>query len=139
VAAPTAVADDRPTSGGWARAANAVCAGVNAKVRKLPSPSSGDVLVSDLQAIARLSVDEQAKLAALPRPAGNRLQITRLLVVLRRENTIFSSRLIPALRRNDTVAATRFFRKNDQLGAEFNAIARGLGARTCAENPQPSG
>jgi hypothetical protein len=37
------------------------------------------------------------------------------------------------------VAATRLFKKNDQLGNEFNAIARRLGARVCAENPEPSG
>ena len=139
VGAPTAVGDDRPAQAGWARAANAVCAAVNADVRKLPAPTSGAALVADLRAIVRLSVDERAKLAAIARPAGDRASITRLLTILRTQNTIFSSQLIPALRRNDTVAATRLFRKNDRLGTEFNAIARRLGAQVCAENPQPSG
>jgi hypothetical protein len=139
VGAPTAVAEDGPTTASWARAANAVCAAVNTSVRKLPAPSSGDGLLADLRAIARLSADEHTKLAAIARPAGDRVSIVRLLTILRTQNTMFSSELIPALRRNDTVAATRLFRKNDQLGSVFNAIARRLGAQICAENPQPSG
>ena len=87
----------------------------------------------------RLSVDEHLRLAAIARPAGDRASIARLLAILRTQNRIFSSQLIPALQRNDTVTATRLFRKNDQLGTEFNAIARRLGARVCAENPPPSG
>src|SRR5262249_22906036 len=130
---------DRPTTAGWARAADAVCAVVNAGVRKLPAPTSNDGLVADLRAITRLSVDEHARLSAIPRPAGDRTSIARLLTILRTQNRIFSSELIPALQRNDTVAATRLFRQNDQLGREFNALARRLGARICAENPQPSG
>jgi hypothetical protein len=105
-------------------------------VRKLPA--NADTL-SQLRAIARLSADEQAKLTAIVRPAGDRSSIARLLTILRTENRIFAAQLIPAVQRNDTVTATRLFQKNDQLGTEFNAIARGLGARVCAENPQPSG
>ena len=116
-----------------------VCASANAQVRELPAPTSNDGLVADLRAIVRVSVDEHLRLAAIARPAGDRSSIGRLLAILRTQNRIFSSQLIPSVQRNDTVTATRLFRKNDQLGTEFNAIARQLGARVCAENPEPSG
>jgi hypothetical protein len=134
-----AVAKDPPTTESWAKAANAVCASANAKVRRPPAPTSNEELVADLRAIARLSADEYGKLAAIARPPSSRLSVARLLTILRTQNRIFSSRLIPALRQNDSVAATNLIQRNDRLSTEFNGIARRLGAPACASSPQPSG
>lgn len=126
-----------PTKAGWAAAANKACAASYAQVRALPRPATRDVLVADLRATLRLSKQLTHELSQIPAPPSERRMIGQLLTLANAGNKIVEQKLLPALINGDQIAVKRFAAQSDRIGARFNTIARALGARTCAENPQP--
>jgi hypothetical protein len=128
-----------PTKASWATAADATCRSANAAIRRLPKITSTTVLLTDLRATGRIAASLDAKLTAIPRPSVERRPIASLLATSRTETRLILEQLVPALERGDQSAASRLVNTSDKLGTQFNRLARALGARVCAENPEPSG
>jgi hypothetical protein len=139
VIATSAAATTTPTKASWATAANASCRVLNAEVRKLPKVTTAKVLLADVRATGRISVQLTAKLAAIPRPSSERVMITSLLTSYRTATRLIVEQLVPALERGDQALASRLVDKLDKLDPQGNRLALALGARVCAQNPEPSG
>lgn len=139
IAATSAAATTTPTKASWATAANASCRVANAEVRKLPKITTAQVLLADLRATGRISVQLTAKLAAIPRPSSERVMIASLLTNYRTATRLIVEQLVPALERGDQALASRLVDKLDKLDPQGNRLALALGARVCAQNPEPSG
>jgi hypothetical protein len=127
-----------PTKASWATAADATCRTVNAQIRRLPKITSNQVFVADLRATVRIGAAMNAKLAAIPRPASERKAIGSLLAITVAQQRLFDE-MIPAVQRGDQATMSRLAAKGDKLNTQYNRLALTLGARVCAENPQPSG
>jgi len=128
-----------PTKASWATAANASCHVANAEVRRLPRITTAQVLLADVRATGRISVKLTAKLAAIPRPSSERVMIASLLTNYRTATRLILEQLVPALERGDQALASRLVDKLDELDPQANRLALALGARVCAQNPEPSG
>jgi hypothetical protein len=139
VIATSAAATTTPTKASWATAANASCRVLNAEVRKLPKVTTAKVLLADVRATGRISVQLTAKLAAIPRPSSERVMITSLLTSYRTATRLIVEQLVPALERGDQAVASRLVDKLDKLDPQGNRLALALGASVCAQNPEPSG
>jgi hypothetical protein len=139
IAATSATATTTPTKANWATAANASCRVANAQVRKLPRITTAKLLLADIRATGRISVQLTAKLAAIPRPSSERVMIASLLTNYRTATRLIVEQLVPALERGDQALASRLVDKLDKLDPQGNRLALALGARVCAQNPEPSG
>lgn len=133
-----AAAGSAPTNASWAKAANAVCAAENAQVRSLPKVTS-QTYVSDLNAIARYATRAADRLAGVPRPASEAKLIVSMIAKRRAQNTLVLTQAIPAVRRGDAATTNRVMARVGELGDQSIALARKLGAATCAANPTPNG
>lgn len=122
----------------WAAAANKACAASYAKVEALPRVTTRDLAVADLRAVVRLSKQLTQQLSQIPAPPSERSTVGQLLQLAISGNSIVERQLVPALLMDDEVAVARYSTQSSQIGARFNAVARALGARICAENPAPS-
>ena len=128
-----------PSKSSWARAANSICARADAEVRMLPTPTSKRILIADIRAMAAIATRAYADLAAIPVPRSERHQVELLVAVGRRGTSLSVHQLVSAVQRNDSTAARRLERRLTESESRYNATARALGARVCAENPAPSG
>jgi hypothetical protein len=97
-----------------------------------------DLAVADLRAVVRLSKHLTQQLSRIPVPPSERSTVGQLLQLAISGNSILERQLVPALLMDDEVAVARYSTQSSQIGARFNAVARALGARICAENPAPS-
>lgn len=141
LAATASASAATPTKKSWATAANEACRIANAEIRRLPritSHTSLGLLIADLRASERGFASREAKLAAIPRPSSERTAIASLL---RTGQTALrlGEQLIPAAERGDQAAFSRLQTMLDKLNTQYNRLAIALGARVCAENPEPSG
>ena len=133
-AAPAAA----PTKAGWAKAANAVCAIENTQVRALPKVTS-QTFLADLEAIAKYATRTVNRLAAIPRPPAEAEPIASMLEKIKAQNKLVLGTAIPAAQHGDAATTNRVMAQVGKLGDQSTAIARRLGAATCAANPTPSG
>jgi hypothetical protein len=127
-----------PTTGSWAKAANAICAGEDAQVRSLPKVTS-ETFVSDLKAIAKYATQTVNRLAMIPRPAAETKLIVSMIAKGRAQNKLALDQAIPAAQRGDAATTNRVMAQVGRLGDQSNSMARKLGAATCAANPTPAG
>jgi hypothetical protein len=93
----------------------------------------------EAKTVLRIGIGQTSQLAELPRPAGGARSTTASLVAVSRQGTELVRELIGAIERKDSAALARLTAASTKLNGRFNAIARRLGARVCAENPQPGG
>ncbi len=133
-AAPAAA----PTKAGWAKAANSVCAIENTQVRALPKVTS-QTFLPDLKAIAKYATRAVNRLAAVPRPPADAKPIASMLEKIKAQNKLVLGTAILAAQHGDAATTNRAMAKVGKLGDQATAIARRLGAATCAANPTPSG
>ena len=127
-----------PTRASWAAAANKICGKANAFVRSLPTPTTQKVFIADARATIRISPGVDRALAAIPRPANERSKIQALIAASQLETSLLPQ-FLRAMTRNDQGSMRRLGGRLDRLDSRFNALARQLGARVCAENPEPQG
>lgn len=133
-AAPAAA----PTRAGWSKAANSVCAIENTQVRALPKVTSRTFL-ADLAAIAKYATRAVNRLAAIPRPPTEAQPIASMVEKIRAQNKLVLGTAVPAAQHGDAATTNHVMAQVGKLGDQANAIARRLGAATCAANPTPSG
>ena len=128
-----------PTRASWAAAANKRCAVAYAAIRRLPKLTTATI-VPDLRATLRIGKALTTQLAAIPAPANERATVRRLIAISRGE-IVLLQQYLAAIDAGDQAAVKRLAAKiaNDRSGDRFNAFARSLGARVCAENPEPQG
>jgi hypothetical protein len=127
-----------PTKASWAAAANSTCRVAYARIRKLPKATTPALFLADARATLRIATPMDSRVAAIPRPAGERAQIAALVANSRAQEPLFQ-KLIQALARGDGVTAQGIVKKLGPIGDRYNRLALALGATVCAENPQPSG
>jgi hypothetical protein len=139
VAALVAGAVARPSpptkKAGWADAANAVCARQNAAIRALPRETT-QTIVYDFEAIAHLVRQANSQLDSIARPVGERATIESLLAASRSQLRLLSNEILPKLAHGLPATAAEIGKLN-ALSVVYNAKARLLGAKVCAENPVP--
>ncbi len=128
-----------PTRTSWARAADAICAAGNAQITALPQISTEATLIKDIRSIGQIATHGDVELAAVPRPEAERRSIASLLSNGQTEANLTLKQLLPAEERGDATVANVLAKTLGKLGNEYNALARSLGAPTCAVNPTPSG
>jgi hypothetical protein len=128
-----------PTRASWAAAANRDCAAANANVRALPKPTTRRRLIDDVRSTLIISKRVTRQLSLIPSPSRERSAIGKLLANSRRQNSIVQNQLLPALINGSQSRAQNAVAVLDPLGRSFNRMARALGARICAENPEPQG
>ena len=133
-AAPAAT----PTRAGWAKAANAVCAIENTQIRALPKITS-QTFVADLEAIAKYATRAVNRLATIPRPPAEAEPIASMLEKIEAQNKLVLGTAIPAAQHGNAATTNRVMAQVVKLGDQATAIAKRLGAATCAANPTPSG
>ncbi len=128
-----------PTRATWAGAANKRCAVAYAAIRRLPTITTA-TFVSDLRATLRIGKTLNNQLAAIPVPASEVPTVRKLIAISRGQATLLEQYLA-AIDAGDQATVKRLATRiaKDTSGDRFNAIARSLGARVCAENPQPQG
>jgi hypothetical protein len=137
--APSLATAASPTRASWAAAANTSCATVNAYVRSRPAPQTVAQLILFYRDVLAKTKPEASALASIPAPAADRPAIARLVAILRLQNREVEHQLIPAFVRREQAAVESVGALLVRQGSRFNAIARSLGARVCAENPSPGG
>lgn len=138
LAVATAAAARTPTTASWAKAANAICATANAQIRLLPKLTTATYL-GDVRATGYAASREARQLAAIPRPTTERTLIAAFIENAQTSSRMIVQQFVPAVERHDSASIARLGKRIGKLGLQFNAMARKLGARVCAENPTPSG
>jgi hypothetical protein len=128
-----------PTRASWAAAANKHCAVANAKVRRLPKIAAS-TLIPDIRATLRIGKVLTAQLAAIPVPVSERATVRTLMAISHGQIALLQ-KYVDAVDAGDLAAVKRLTTTiaNDRSGDRYNAVARSLGARVCAENPDPQG
>ena len=128
-----------PTKASWANAANAACRTENASIRALPPELSTTALIGDLAAITVAVTHADEQIAAIPYPAVEKQTIDGLLAKVRTQLHLVTRQLLPILEHRGSAARARALVKEvSSLNVSYNADARALDARVCAENPVPS-
>jgi hypothetical protein len=127
-----------PTKASWAKAADAICARADAKVRHLPKITTNAIFVSDFKAIVRLDTSLDGSLAAVPAPPAESLTIASLLANDRSQRRLIAEGLV-ALARGKSSRSSALFKQAEGLGTAYDRIARSLGASVCAISPTPDG
>ena len=116
----------------WAKDASGICAELNRKAAELGTPQTRNELVTLLPQSLDLADAALAKLRALPAPARERADVTRMLALFGRFVTL-ERKAVSAISAGDTATFAGLTGKAFVANDRGNRIARALGARPCAK------
>lgn len=128
-----------PTRASWSTDANRDCAVIYARIRALPKPTTKQRFIADTRSALRLAKLLVRQLSRIPVPDAMHQRVHKLLTNQRTQDRIFEYQLLPALTNGEQKRIQRAAKELQPLDAQFNRLARSLGARVCAENPSPQG